>query len=141
MAHGLNDLRQGGITSISPRFCLKFLPTLANYEETCAFALDEQWRLLLTDYRLYTPAEIAGAVRRVAEEAYYQLQQAGQTGQPLEVSLKALLEQRQHFTPAMIREENQMLEIRNNATYARPSAAPDRSRFARPLQELFDSAV
>ena len=98
---------------------------------------DEQWRLLLTDYRLCTPAEIASAVRRVAEEAYYQLQQAGQTGQPLEVSLKALLEQRQHFTPAMIREENQMLEIRNNATYARPSAAPDRSRFARPLQELF----
>jgi hypothetical protein len=98
---------------------------------------DEQWRILLTEYRLCTPAEIANAVRRVAEEAYYRFRQSGQVGQPLEVNFKEMLEQRWQFTPAMIREENQMFEIRNNATYARPSAGRDRSRFARPLQELF----
>jgi hypothetical protein len=99
---------------------------------------DEQWRILLTEYRLCTPAEIANAVRRIAEEAYYRLKQSGQVGQALEVSFKEMLAQRLQFTPAMIREENQMFEIRNNATYARPAAGSDRSRFARPNRELFE---
>jgi len=100
---------------------------------------DDQWRMLLTDYRLCTPAEIANAVRRVAEEAYYALKQSGRVGQPLKADFRALHNQRWQFVPAMIREENQMLEIRNNATFAQPVSAPDSSRFARPHQELFES--
>lgn len=100
---------------------------------------EDQWRLLLTDYRLCTPAEIANAVRRVAEETYYELKQSGQVGQPLKVNFRALHKQRWQFTPAMIREENQMLEIRNNATFAQPVSGSDNSRFARPHQELFES--
>lgn len=98
---------------------------------------DEQWRVLLTDYRLCTPAEIAIAVQRVAESAYHRLKQANQTMQTLEITFKEMLRQRSQFTPAMIREETQMFEIRNHATYARSASSADNSRFARPAQELF----
>ena len=100
---------------------------------------DDQWHVLLTEYRLCTPAEIGNAVRRVAEEKYFQLDRAGRLGEPLEISFEEMKQQRWHFTPAMIREENQMLEIRNNATFAKPVAGPDRSKFARPRKELFQS--
>jgi hypothetical protein len=100
---------------------------------------DDQWHVLLTEYRLCTPAEIGNAVRRVAEEKYFQLDRAGRLGDPLEITFEEMKQQRWHFTPAMIREENQMLEIRNNATFAKPVAGPDRSKFARPRKELFQS--
>ena len=78
----------------------------------------------LTDYRICTPAEIGNAVRRCAEEAFYQ-------GRPGQTELEDLLEQRQQFTSAMERESEQMQAIRNLATYARPASGGDRSRFAR----------
>ena len=92
---------------------------------------DDQWRRLLTEYRICTPAEIGNAVRRCAEEAFYQ-------GNPGQIELEDLLEQRQQFTPAMERESEQMQAIRNLATYARPASGGDRSQFAYVHQELFD---
>jgi hypothetical protein len=93
---------------------------------------DDQWRRLLTEYRICTPAEIGNAVKRCAEEAFYQ----GRAGQ---ITLEDLLEQRQQFTPAMERESEQMQAIRNQATYARPASGSDRSRFAYVYRELFGS--
>ena len=91
---------------------------------------DDQWRRLLTEYRICTPAEIGNAVRRCAEEAFYQ-------GRPGQIEWEALLGQRQQFTPAMERESEQMQAIRNQATYARPASGGDRSKFAYVHRELF----
>ncbi|OUC14572.1 MAG: AAA family ATPase [Alkalinema sp. CACIAM 70d] len=92
---------------------------------------NDQWRRLLTEYRICTPAEIGNAVRRCAEEAFYK-------GKPGQIELENLLEQRQQFTPAMEREAEQMQAIRNLATYARPASGSDRSRFAYVHRELFE---
>ncbi|MBW4581987.1 MAG: AAA family ATPase [Tildeniella nuda ZEHNDER 1965/U140] len=92
---------------------------------------DDQWRRLLTEYRICTPAEIGNAVQRCAEEAFYK-------GKPGQIELEALLAQRQQFTPAMERESEQMQAIRNQATYARPASGGDRSRFAYVPRELFE---
>ncbi len=92
---------------------------------------DDQWRRLLMEYRICTPAEIGNAVRRCAEEAFYQ----GRAG---EIKLEDLLGQRQQFTPAMERESEQMQAIRNQASYARPASGGDRSKFAYIHRELFD---
>ncbi len=53
------------------------------------------------------------------------------------VSVLDLLAQRFQFTPSLIRDEEQILAIRNRATYARPASGSDQSRFAIPPQELF----
>ena len=92
---------------------------------------DDQWRSLLTEYRICTPAEIGNAVRRCAEEAFYR-------DKPGQIELEDLLAQRQQFTPAMEREAEQMQAIRNLATYARPASGDDRSRFAYVCRELFE---
>ncbi|MBD2311234.1 AAA family ATPase [Desertifilum sp. FACHB-1129] len=113
----------------------KYFPAFREMDES-PFT-DEQWRALLTEYRLCIPDEIGNAVRRVAEECFYQQQQEGKADRPLEVSFEQLLAQRQAFAPALIRSEGPMLEIRNNATYAKPVSSPDTSRFARPKMELF----
>jgi hypothetical protein len=99
---------------------------------------DEQWRELLTEYRLCIPDEIGNAVKRVAEEVFYCNFKAGNSENPLEVTFEQLLAQRSAFTPVLVREEGPMLEIRNNATYAKPVSSPDVSRFARPKMELFE---
>lgn len=91
---------------------------------------DEQWRRLLAEYRICSPAEIGNAVRRCAEEAFYQ-------GRPGEVEFEDLLKQRQEFTPAMERESEQIQAIRNQAIYAKPVASLDVSRFAYQHRELF----
>ncbi len=94
---------------------------------------------VIDGYRICTPAEFGNAVRRCAEEAFYQ----GRAGQ---IELEDLLGQRQQFTPAMERESEQMQAIRNQATYARPASGgihevslkENRSRFAYVHQELFE---
>lgn len=91
---------------------------------------DDQWRRLLAEYRICSPAEIGNAVRRCAEEAFYQ-------GRPGEIEFEDLLKQRQEFTPAMERESEQIQAIRNQAIYAKPVASLDVSRFAYQHQELF----
>lgn len=102
---------------------------------------ETEWRLLLRDYKLCTPAEIGKAVRKTAEAIYHRNRQQGIQTKELTVMLKDLQEQRWRFTPAMVREEKQMYEILNQATYARNAAAPDQSRFAIPPQELFGDAL
>ncbi len=91
---------------------------------------DDQWRRLLAEYRICSPAEIGNAVRRCAEEAFYQ-------GRPGEIEFEDLLKQRQEFTPAMERESEQIQAIRNQAIYAKPVASQDVSRFAYQHRELF----
>ncbi|MCC5670601.1 AAA family ATPase, partial [Nostoc sp. CHAB 5784] len=91
---------------------------------------DDQWRRLLAEYRICSPAEIGNAVRRCAEEAFYQ-------GRPGEIEFEDLLTQRQEFTPAMERESEQIQAIRNQAIYAKPVASLDVSRFAYQHRELF----
>jgi len=91
---------------------------------------DDQWRRLLAEYRICSPAEIGNAVRRCAEEAFYQ-------GRPGEIEFEDLLKQRQEFTPAIERESEQIQAIRNQAIYAKPVASLDVSRFAYHHQELF----
>ncbi|OKH30308.1 AAA family ATPase [[Phormidium ambiguum] IAM M-71] len=98
---------------------------------------DDEWRILLRDYRLCTPAEIGNAVRKCAEEIYYRHQVRGQQPDELKVTLDDLRRQRYQFTPSMLRDEEQILAIRNQATYARSASGEDRSRFSVPLQELF----
>jgi len=91
---------------------------------------DDQWRRLLAEYRICSPAEIGNAVRRCAESAFYQ-------GRPEEIEFEDLLKQRQEFTPAMERESEQIQAIRNQAIYAKPVASQDVSRFAYQHRELF----
>ncbi|QMS86187.1 AAA family ATPase (plasmid) [Nostoc edaphicum CCNP1411] len=91
---------------------------------------DDQWRRLLAEYRICSPAEIGNAVRRCAEEAFYQCR-------PGEIEFEDLLTQRQEFTPAMERESEQIQAIRNQAIYAKPVASLDVSRFAYQHRELF----
>jgi|LakMenEpi03Aug12_release.lakeMendotaPanAssembly.Ray.scaffolds.fasta_scaffold190416_2 hypothetical protein len=98
---------------------------------------DEEWRILLRDYRLCTPAEIGNAVKKCAEEIYYRNYQQGKQPEQLKITLEDLRQQRDQFTPALIRDEEQILAIRNQATYARPVAGVDVSKFAIPPQELF----
>ncbi len=42
------------------------------------------------------------------------------------------------ITPSLIRDEDKILAIRNQAVFARPAAGPDQSRFAIPSAELFE---
>ena len=86
---------------------------------------------MLRDYRLCTGAEIANAVRKAAESAFYQ-------GKPGKVDVLDLIKVRSSFTPSLIRDEDKILAIRNQAVFARPAAGPDQSRFAILPAELFD---
>ena len=92
---------------------------------------DDQWRRVLTEYRICTSAEIGNAVRRCAEEAFYQ-------DRPGQIELEDLLAQQQQFTPAMERASEQMQAIRNQATYARPASGVDRSGFSYVHRNLFE---
>lgn len=111
----------------------KYFPNL----ELC----EKDWWRLIRESRLLTPAEIGNMVRKTAEEAFYQntkrYQSEELSGKPLEVSVKHFLEQRYLFTPAMIREEDKIIDIRNKAAYARPASSPDKSCWAREPQPLF----
>jgi SpoVK/Ycf46/Vps4 family AAA+-type ATPase len=126
---------EGAVYEIFNLHLARYFPLFQNAiaQESSPWS-DDQWRRLLIAYRLCTPDEIGKAVQRCAQEAFYQ-------GRPAQIQLDDLLEQRRRFVPAMVREANQMYEIRNNATYARPAAGPDHSRFARPQQSLYQSST
>ncbi len=102
---------------------------------------DKDWLRLLRETKLLTPAEIALMVRKTAEEVFYRNTQefsSSELGEkPLIVTVRDFLETRSHFTPSMIREEDKILEIRNQAVYARPAASPDTSRWAKEPEVLF----
>ncbi|BAZ02963.1 AAA ATPase central domain-containing protein (plasmid) [Tolypothrix tenuis PCC 7101] len=105
----------------------KYFPAFRNNNSPWS---DDQWRRLLAEYRICSPAEIGNAVHRCAEEAFYQ-------GRPGKIEFEDLLKQRQEFTPAMERESEQIQAIRNQAIYAKPVASQDISRFAYQHRELF----
>ncbi|WNZ45256.1 AAA family ATPase [Leptolyngbya boryana CZ1] len=95
---------------------------------------DSEWRKLLKATHLCTPAEIALIVRKTAQEVFYQ-------GRPGVCAIADLLEQRSLIVPAMIREEEAILAIRNRASFARSAASPDQSRWAAPEQRLFQNVT
>jgi len=120
---------EGAMYEIFNLHLSKYFPEFRNSDKSPWS--DEQWRILLRDYRLCTPAEIANAVRKAAEEAFYQ-------GEPGKVDLQDLIKVRSEFTPSLIRDEDKILAIRNQAVFARPAAGPDQSRFAILPAELFE---
>ncbi|MCL1475110.1 ATP-binding protein [Argonema antarcticum] len=113
---------------------------LARYFPGLNFS-DKDWWRLLRETKMLTPAEIGNLVRQTAQEAFYrntkQFADEQLGGQPLNVTVKDLLEQRYNFTPSMIREEDKIVEIRNKASYARPASSPDRSRWSKEPEVLF----
>jgi ATP-dependent 26S proteasome regulatory subunit len=121
--------REGARYEVFNLHLAKYFPAFRSIENSPW--TDDQWRRLLTEYRICTPAEIGNVVRRCAEEAFYQ-------GRPGKIELEDLLGQRQQFTPAMEWESEQMQAIRNLATYARPASGGDHSRFAHTYRELFE---
>lgn len=126
---------EGAMYEIFNLHLKKYFPEFRNCSESPW--TDDEWRILLRDYRFCTPAEIGNAVRKCAEEIYYRNRLQGQQPDELKVTLNDLRHQRYQFTPSMLRDEEQILAIRNQATYARPASGVDQSRFAIPLQELF----
>ncbi|MEG4294001.1 ATP-binding protein [Microcoleus sp. C2C3] len=92
---------------------------------------DRQWYSLLSDYAGATSAEIAIAVKRCAERAYCE-------GRPGKIELANLRYQRTQFVLSSERSSEDIQGIRNKASYARPTASSDTSRFAACEQELFE---
>jgi len=127
----------GELYQIFNLWLAKYFPAFKNVTDETSPFTEYQWRLLLRDYRMCTAAEVAKAVRATAENIAYREMAAGRHPEHLTVTLEDLQEQRLNFVPQMIREENQMLEIRNLATFARPASGKDKSRFAIPPQTLF----
>lgn len=117
---------------------------LAKYFPNFDFS-EKQWRKLLAETHLLTPAEIGNLVKRTASEVFYRnslnFQGKELAEQPLTVTVDELIEQRYLFTPSAIRDEDQIVAIRNEATFARPSAPPDESRWTRKIQPLFGDCV
>ncbi|PZD70617.1 ATP-dependent zinc metalloprotease FtsH 1 [Acaryochloris thomasi RCC1774] len=103
---------------------------LARYTESVEFSkLD--WHNLISAFRNCTAAEIAGAVKQAAEEAFCQ-DRAGQ------ITVQDLVHQRSLFVPSMIRDEDSMLAIRKLAHLARPASGPDNSQWRVPPSEMFE---
>lgn len=90
---------------------------------------DRDWRRLLKATHLCTPAEIGQMVQKAAQEAFYQ-------GRPGHCTVDDLLYQRLLMAPAMVREEEAILAIRNRAAFARPAASPDTSQWSTPQERL-----
>jgi len=125
----------GGVYDIFKLHLRKYFPQFQD-PDASPFT-DDQWRILIRDYNLCTPAEIANACKKAAQLIYYRNKLEGRENEPLKVTLNDLRHQRSLFTPAMVRDEDQIYAIRNNAPYARPASGPDKSRFAPPSVELF----
>lgn len=66
------------------------------------------------------------------------MEEAFSQGKPGKVDLLDLIKMRSSFTPSLIRNEDKILEISNQAVFARPAASPDKSRFAILPAELFE---
>ena len=100
---------------------------------------DRDWRILLREYRGCTPAEVAKAVRHVADAYYFcDMRRGSFCPNKPRLQLESLLEERQTFTPAATQRDisDQIAAIANRADYAIPVSGPDTSRFAVPEQSL-----
>ena len=104
-----------------------------------------EWRQLLDETNLLTPSEIANLVRRTATEVFYQnslrLDSDSLKKTELKVTLKDLLKQRYLFTPSLIRDEDKIISIRNQASFARPASDIDTSQWAKRPTPLFGVSV
>jgi hypothetical protein len=110
------------------------------------FSLTEkEWRKLLDETNLLTPSEIGNLVRRTAAEAFYQnslkLDSKSLATTELHLDLDDLLKQRYLFTPSLIRDEDKIVTIRNQASFARPASKEDNSQWAKRPTPLFGVAV
>lgn len=112
---------------------------LAKYCPELDFS-EKDWRKLLAETHLLTPAEIGNLVKRTAQEAFYENYCNGLDleSTPLNITVNDLIKQRYMFTPSAIRDEDQIISIRNQATFARPSQKPDTSIWAKSTPSLFE---
>ncbi|MEM9215682.1 MAG: AAA family ATPase [Cyanobacteria bacterium P01_F01_bin.150] len=111
---------------------------------------DDQWRVLLDEYRGCTPDEVGKATERTIQTIYYRhILAERETGVPFDPSaiapellLEDLLHEREQFTPASANEavSNQLYSILKDADFARPVSGRDRSRFARAERSLFEAS-
>ena len=106
---------------------------LGRYFPTYSFTEDE-WRIILREYKGCTPAEIGVAVRHVANEIYC-------AGREATVTLYDLVRERQNFKPASATQaiSNQMAAISQHADFAKPVTSKDISVFARPSRMIFQT--
>lgn len=107
----------------------KYFPGL--YESGSCPWSDREWYRLISEYSGATGAEIANAVKAVAQRAFVE-------GRPGEVNVEDLLYQRSKFVLSSERNSEQILAIRNKASFAKPSSSPDSSIFARKNVTLFE---
>jgi predicted AAA+ superfamily ATPase len=113
---------------------------LSKYAPELDFS-EQDWRKLLNETHLLTPAEISNLVKRAAAEVFYQQiteEKVDSLTKPLEISVEDLLEQRKLFTPSLERDEDQIITIRNQAHFARPAASEDTSIWAKEVKRLFE---
>jgi hypothetical protein len=111
-----------------------------HFPEFCQKFTDNNWYKLFATYRSCSPAEIAGAVRRVHDEIFYQ--DLHHDLQPQTI-LNFLLEERTNFKPAASDRiiSDQLAKIRRTADFARPVQGKDCSKFATQTVELFSSNI
>ena len=126
-----SQLHNGAMWQIFQLHLERFFPGL------CQRFSDMQWRKLFIEYRSCSPAEIGGAVKRTADELFFQ----GRTSELDAYQLwNGLLTERQNFLPALANAtlSDQLAKIRLEADFARPVRGQDTSRFAVQSREIFE---
>ncbi|MEL6931082.1 MAG: AAA family ATPase [Cyanobacteria bacterium J06600_6] len=97
---------------------------------------DDNWYRIFSEYRSCSPAELAGAVRRVHDEIFYLDLHNELT---VEILIEYLVRERRNFRPGVSdpKISDALAVIRRTADFARPVQGKDRSRFASPPIKLF----
>ncbi|MGL5938840.1 MAG: ATP-binding protein [Waterburya sp.] len=106
----------------------------------CGKFQDEDWYRLFAQYRFCSPSELAGAVRRVHDELFYNNLHNELT---TEILIEQLIKERRNFKPAASDKKisDALAKIRRSADFARPVRGKDYSRFAAPPVKLFQKKV
>ncbi len=89
-----------------------------------------EWKKLISAYNESTPDEIGKAVHKAAISAF-------ERGEPGNITVEDLFEQRARFTPANLANPEQIESIRLNSRYAMRSASDDNSEFKVEPVEAF----
>ena len=100
---------------------------------------DSMWYKLFGEYRGCSPAEIAGAVKRVHDELFFRLGDEIESLAPKDL-WQEILAERTRFRPALVNKStaNQLAKIMMEADFARKVRGEDTSRFAQPPRGLFE---
>lgn len=88
------------------------------------------WKRLISAYNESTPDEIGKAVHKAAITAF-------ERGEPRNITIEDLFEQREKFTPANLANPEQIEAIRLNSRHAMRSASDDNSEFKVEPVEAF----